>query len=91
MSEFLNKSKIDENFELIENFTPEFRKYIDTRYEQHFTPEEILGYIYAILHSPTYRKKYAEFLKTDFPKIPFVEDKKVFKKLSKCNSIRYFR
>lgn len=33
-------------------------------------PEDILDYIYASLHSPSYRKKYQEFLKTDFPKIP---------------------
>ncbi|MBN1921427.1 MAG: DUF559 domain-containing protein, partial [Anaerolineae bacterium] len=35
-----------------------------------FTPEDILHYIYAILHSPTYRARYAEFLKIDFPRIP---------------------
>lgn len=33
-------------------------------------PETILAYIYAVLHSPTYRSRYAEFLKMDFPKIP---------------------
>ncbi|MDD1748779.1 MAG: hypothetical protein LUO89_02785, partial [Methanothrix sp.] len=44
---------------------------------------EIMGYIYAVLHSPTYRTKYSEFLKIDFPRIPFVEDRKTFEKLSK--------
>ncbi len=34
------------------------------------TPEEVFGYIYAVLHSPTYRQKYAAFLKTDFPRVP---------------------
>ncbi len=38
------------------------------------TPEEILGYIYAVLYSPTYRKRYYEFLKYDFPRIPLPED-----------------
>lgn len=33
-------------------------------------PEDILDYIYAALHSPSYRKKYKEFLKTDFPRVP---------------------
>lgn len=33
-------------------------------------PEEVLDYIYAILHSPSYRAKYKEFLKTDFPRVP---------------------
>ena len=30
-----------------------------------------MDYIYAVLHSPNYREKYAEFLKSDFPKIPY--------------------
>lgn len=43
-----------------------------------FTPIDILDYIYAILHSPTYREKYKEFLKIDFPKIPYPNDRKTF-------------
>lgn len=65
-----------------ENFNKAFRDYIDSYYKQHFSPEELFGYIYAILHSPAYRKKYAEFLKIDFPRIPFTDDKKIFKQLS---------
>ena len=38
------------------------------------TPEEILGYIYAVLYSPTYRERYYEFLKYDFPRIPLPQD-----------------
>ncbi len=34
-------------------------------------PEDILDYIYAVLHSPTYRERYKEFLKIDFPRVPF--------------------
>lgn len=34
------------------------------------SPEDILDYIYAVLHSPRYRNKYKEFLKTDFPRVP---------------------
>lgn len=44
-------------------------------------PEEILDYIYAVLHSPTYRKKYKEFLKIDFPRVPYPKDKKTFNRL----------
>ncbi|KOR27376.1 hypothetical protein TI05_19150, partial [Achromatium sp. WMS3] len=33
-----------------------------------FAPIDILDYIYAVLHSPTYRQKYQEFLKIDFPR-----------------------
>jgi len=65
-----------------ENFTPEFRDFIDKKYRHKFTPEEILGYIYAILHSPTYREKYAEFLKIDFPRIPFINKIEIFRQLS---------
>ena len=35
-----------------------------------YEPEDILDYIYAVLHSPSYRAKYKEFLKTDFPRVP---------------------
>jgi Type ISP C-terminal specificity domain/N-6 DNA Methylase len=57
----------------IENIAPAFREWLDEKYDYHYTPEEILGYIYAILHAPTYRTKYAEFLRIDFPRIPFPE------------------
>lgn len=67
---------------LIENLSPDFRSYIDSRYEHHYTPEEILGYIYAVLHAPTYRARYAEFLRSDFPRVPFPEDAGDFESLS---------
>ena len=44
---------------------------------------EILGYIYAVLHSPTYRRNFADFLKIDFPRIPFVDDRQIFEELSR--------
>ena len=43
-----------------------------------FAPIDILDYIYAILHSPTYRKKYQGFLKIDFPRVPYPREKKSF-------------
>jgi len=49
-------------------------------------PEEILDYIYAVLHSPSYRKKYKEFLKIDFPRVPYPKDKKTFKALVKLGT-----
>ncbi len=42
------------------------------------TPENILDYIYAVLHSPVYREKYKEFLKIDFPRVPYPESKEKF-------------
>lgn len=44
-------------------------------------PEDILDYIYAVLHSPGYREEYREFLKIDFPRIPYPETKDSFWKL----------
>ncbi|MFV9551238.1 type ISP restriction/modification enzyme [Algibacter sp. PT7-4] len=40
-------------------------------YPTEFSPIDLLDYIYAVLHSPTYREKYKEFLKIDFPRVPF--------------------
>ncbi|WP_406812716.1 type ISP restriction/modification enzyme [Helicobacter pylori] len=65
-----------------ENFTPEFRSFIDKRYSHHFEPLEVLGYIYALLHSPNYRKRYEDFLKNDYPKILFTNNKDLFRALS---------
>ncbi len=48
-----------------------------------FAPIDILDYIYAVLHSPTYREKYKEFLKIDFPRVPYPKDKETFWKLVK--------
>ena len=48
-----------------------------------FAPVDILDYIYAVLHSPTYRQKYKEFLKIDFPRVPYPKDQKTFWELVK--------
>lgn len=48
-----------------------------------FAPIDILDYIYAVLHSPTYREKYKEFLKIDFPRVPYPKDRDTFGKLVK--------
>lgn len=45
-------------------------------------PEQIFYYIYAVLYSNIYRSKYSEFLKIDFPRIPFTKDFKLFHKMS---------
>ncbi|WP_181226973.1 type ISP restriction/modification enzyme [Helicobacter pylori] len=65
-----------------ENFTPEFRSFIDKHYNHPFEPLEVLGYIYALLYSPNYRKRYEEFLKADYPKILFTNNKDLFRVLS---------
>ncbi len=45
------------------------------------SPEDIFDYIYAVLHSPDYREKYKEFLKIDFPRIPYPKNAGSFNKL----------
>jgi predicted helicase len=64
------------------NFTPEFLQAIKSALGTEPTPEEILYYIYAVLYSPTYRKRYEEFLKIDFPRVPLPHDYEKFKNLS---------
>ena len=51
--------------------------------ENTFAPIDILDYIYAVLHSPTYREKYKEFLKIDFPRVPYPKDATTFWQLVK--------
>ncbi|MGA9771134.1 MAG: type ISP restriction/modification enzyme [Blastocatellia bacterium] len=46
-----------------------------------FGPEDILHYAYSIFHCPTYRKRYAEFLNLDFPRLPVTRNKKLFAEL----------
>lgn len=48
------------------------------QHDKYFTPLDILDYMYAVLHSPTYREKYKEFLKIDFPRVPYPKNKETF-------------
>lgn len=66
----------------IENIAPEFRAWLDECYDRAYTPEQLLGYIYAVLHAPTYRARYADLLRTDFPRIPFADTRAQFEELS---------
>ncbi len=76
------------------NLNPEFIKAVSEKLglkfvvdgrgnlEQTFGPEDIFYYAYAVFHSPTYRTRYAEFLKIDFPRLPLTSDKELFKALA---------
>jgi predicted helicase len=46
-----------------------------------FGPEDVFDYMYAVFHSPTYRTRYAEFLKIDFPRVPITSDAGLFRTL----------
>lgn len=53
--------------------------------EPHFlAPEDIFDYIYGVLHSPLYREKYKEFLKVDFPRIPYPKNAEEFEHYKEC-------
>ena len=65
------------------NIKNEILEMLKAKYQKAIKPEEIFNYIYAVLYSNRYRKKYQEFLKIDFPRIPFAKDYKLFKKLDK--------
>lgn len=61
------------------------QKFIDTVQEKLGyipTPDAIFYYLYAIFHSPTYRQRYAEFLKIDFPRVPLTSNDRLFKDLA---------
>lgn len=60
------------------NLRAEFREALGVE----ASPESILAYIYAILHAPSYRVRYAEFLRRDFPRIPLPKDDKQFNDLA---------
>lgn len=65
------------------NISEDIFNILKNSYRKDPKPEEIFYYIYAVLYSNTYRTKYAEFLKIDFPRIPFTKDYKLFTKLGK--------
>ena len=65
--------------------TPNFDSKIYTKIKAiilNVTPENLFDYIYAVLYSPAYRERYAEFLKSDFPCIPYPKDERTFYALS---------
>lgn len=59
------------------NLNPQIVREIESKVGQ-TTPESIFDYIYGVLHSPSYREKYREFLKIDFPRIPYPANKDKF-------------
>ncbi len=65
-----------------ENFSAEFRGYLDDHYGMHYSAEAIFALIYAVSYSPTYRQRYSQFFRTDFPRIPFPQSRADFDTLS---------
>jgi hypothetical protein len=65
------------------NIDPQILESLTKAYEKGPTPEAVLYYIYAVLYSSAYRKKYAEFLKSDFPRIPLCRNYRLFQAMAK--------
>ena len=81
----LQADLINADGKLGSNFSSSFIQAL-TKAINHAAPEAIFQYIYAVLHSPTYRSRYIEFLKIDFPRIPFPGGLPLFEFLSKLGS-----
>ena len=64
------------------NLNPNLFAALESAHGSEPSSEAIFHYIYAILHAPTYREKYAEFLRSDFPHVPFTADKSLFTKIA---------
>jgi len=75
-------SQLEESKERKPNISEKIFSALSETYKTKPKPEDIFYYIYAVFYSNTYREKYAEFLKTDFPRVPFTKDKSLFKKLA---------
>ncbi len=86
LSEKNNSSKVPN---LDEKFIEDFSSRLGLEFipegvgdkQKTFGPEDILHYIYALFYSPTYRERYAEFLKIDFPRVPLTSDRGLFASL----------
>lgn len=64
------------------NLDPALLAYLQTVYKTLPLPEVVFYYLYTVFHSNLYRAHYAEFLRLDFPRIPFTKDAKLFQKLA---------
>lgn len=70
--------------DLVKEWTPNFNKEYFDKLTQNLktkpSPIEIFDYCYGVLYDPTYREKYNEFLKRDYPRVPIIENETMFAK-----------
>jgi len=64
------------------NLNPELFNALGEAYGQQPAPEQVFHYIYAVLYAPSYRERYSDFLRLDFPRIPFSAKREVFEALA---------
>ncbi len=60
------------------NIAPQIFQRLKEVQGKDLAPEDVLYYVYAVLYSNSYREKYAEFLRIDFPRAPFTADQEIF-------------
>lgn len=75
---YLYTTNIDGTEDKVPNLNKEEWAKFDKAVGRETTPEELLHYIYGVLHSPSYRERYKEFLKIDFPRIPLPQNEEEF-------------
>lgn len=75
-----------EKSDLTPNFSPAVLKKIEQRLGEKVEPLELFDYIYAVLHNPAYRERYKEFLKIDFPRIPYPSNPELYHNLAQMGS-----
>jgi predicted helicase len=64
------------------NLSPAILEKLAGMYGAAPAPEDIFHYIYAVLYAESYRQRYVDFLKTDFPRIPFPQDRSIFEQMA---------
>ena len=72
--------------EAIPNFDAKILSQIEQALGEQIEPQELFDYIYAVLHSPNYRERYKEFLKIDFPRIPYPTNADEYHRLAKLGA-----
>ena len=84
----LRRSNLDPEFikDFSEKLELKFVEDCEGDLAETFGPEDVFNYAYAVFHSPTYRTRYAEFLKIDFPRLPLTSNKDLFKMLTEKGS-----
>ena len=91
----LEQKEENRNPNLDSKIVEEFLKNLKVRFvneeeqketDRDIAPVDILDYIYGVLHNPKYREEYKEFLKIDFPRVPYPKDEKEFLKYKKIGA-----
>jgi len=63
------------------------RRLLEQRLGEEPSPELLLQFVYAVLYSPAYRRRYADLLRADFPRIPLPRDRGAFLELAGFGAI----